>query len=291
MIVAVLCLAAALAPQEPPPQRPSPAVTFRSGVDAVQVDVSVMRGSAVVTGLTADNFSLTDNGVTQEVASVTLDKLPLTVLLLLDTSASVAGEKLAHLIDASRQLATSLRADDRASLVTFSHQLQLRVPPTGDKTAVASALSAIAGRGATALNDAVHFALQLRPLDNTRTVLLLFTDGLDTASWLKSDNILDEGRRAGIVIHAVELYGGLTGKSAFLGRLVETSGGRVWSARNAGDLQTLFTQALDEMRARYLLTFTPRGVSRDGWHDLKVTLKNARGEVTARPAYFVAPSK
>jgi hypothetical protein len=44
------------------------------------------------------------------------------------------------------------------------------------------------------------------------------------------------------------------------------------------------------MRARYLLTFAPRGVSRDGWHDLKVTLKNARGDVTARPAYFVPPA-
>ena len=45
---------------------------------------------------------------------------------------------------------------------------------------------------------------------------------------------------------------------------------------------------LDELRARYLITYYPSGVARDGWHDLKVTLKRARGDVTARPGYFVA---
>ena len=44
---------------------------------------------------------------------------------------------------------------------------------------------------------------------------------------------------------------------------------------------------VSESRARYLITYSPTGVSREGWHDVKVTLKNARGEVTARPGYFV----
>ena len=42
---------------------------FRSGVDLVQVDVSVMRGRTPVAGLTIDNFTLTDNGVPQDVKS------------------------------------------------------------------------------------------------------------------------------------------------------------------------------------------------------------------------------
>ena len=67
--------------------------------------------------------------------------------------------------------------------------------------------------------------------------------------------------------------------------MTAASGGRIWSATSSRDLQRLFTRALDEMRARYLLTFTPTGVAKGGWHTLKVTLKNARGEVTARPGY------
>jgi hypothetical protein len=54
-------------------------------------------------------------------------------------------------------------------------------------------------------------------------------------------------------------------------------------------LRELFGKALEELRARYLLTYYPGGVARDGWHDVKVTLKGARGDVTARPGYFISP--
>ena len=58
-------------------------------------------------------------------------------------------------------------------------------------------------------------------------------------------------------------------------RLVSAAGGRQWQATASADLQPLFMRALAEMRARYLLTFYPQGVAREGWHDLKVTLKRA----------------
>src|SRR4029079_11708035 len=78
----------------------SPQTTFRSGVELVELDVSVTRGGVPVAGLTARDFNLTDNGAAQEVASVTLEKLPLSVTLVLDTSQSVAGERLQHLVQA-----------------------------------------------------------------------------------------------------------------------------------------------------------------------------------------------
>jgi hypothetical protein len=74
----------------------------------------------------------------------------------------------------------------------------------------------------------------------------------------------------------------------FLDRLVQTAGGRTWSATSDRQLRDLFTRALEEMRARYLLTYSPAGGSRPGWHELKVKLKNGSGDVTARRGYFVA---
>jgi len=74
----------------------------------------------------------------------------------------------------------------------------------------------------------------------------------------------------------------------FLKRLAESSGGRTWSATSDRQLRELFTKALEEMRARYLLTYTPSGVARPGWHDVRVRLKNGRADITARPGYFVA---
>jgi Ca-activated chloride channel homolog len=278
---------------------------FRSGVDVVQVDVSVMRGGSAVAGLKAENFTLTDNGVEQQITSATLDQLPLSVIMVLDTSGSVAGERLAHLIEAGQMLVHGMRPDDRTALITFSEQVRLDVPLTKDAAAVGRGLAALEGRGATSLYDAVHIGMQLRPADTSRTVLLVFTDGADNLSWLRAEGVVDEARRSRVVIHAVQLqdpkepgpYLGSGGRPRDsrstvtpLQALATASGGRVWSATSSADLRRLFTQALEEMRARYLLTYTPKGgAPKDGWHDLKVTLKNARGDVTARPGYVVAP--
>ena len=223
---------------------------------------------------------------------------------MLDTSGSVAGETLSHLIDAGKALVTAFRSGDRAALITFSDDVTVRVPLTAKAGTISSALVSLAGRGRTAIRDAVYTALQLRPTDDSRPVVLVFTDGRDNASWLSVSNMLAAARRAGVVIHVVSLtdeqraYPIQPGRPssrrespafAFLERLVNAAGGRQWPATASRDLRPLFVRALDEMRARYLLTFYPQGVPPSGWHDLKVTLKRGRGDPTARPGYFVAP--
>jgi len=273
---AVAALFFALAPQPP--------AVFKSGIEIVELDVSVTRGGQPVQGLTARDFALTDNGVAQEVASVMLDRLPLSVTMVLDTSESVAGDRLAHLVQAGDGLTAALRGDDRAALIGFSNLVDLRVDMTDDLAAIRSSLQSIHGAGATSLRDAVHLALELQPHDRTRPLVLVFTDGHDTASWLTEDAVIDSARRIGVVVHAVRVE-----SDKFLDRLVDSSGGRMWSATSDRQLRELFTKALDEMRARYLLTYTPSGVARPGWHDVKVRLKNGRADITARPGYFVAP--
>jgi Ca-activated chloride channel family protein len=257
-----------------------PQSTFRSGVEVVELDVSVTRNNAAVAGLSAQDFTLTDNGVAQEVTSVTLEHLPLSVTMVLDTSQSVAGDRLRHLVLAGEGLTSALHPEDRAALITFSHAVDLRVPMTRDMKTIRRALGAMTGNGATSLRDAVHLALQLQPHDLTRPLVLLFTDGHDTTSWLTEDDTIDSARRAGVVVHVVRVE-----SDAVLDRLVEATGGRMWSANSDRDLHELFTRALDEMRARYLLSFTPRGVNKAGWHELKVKLKTGRADITARPGY------
>ncbi|HEV8143348.1 MAG TPA: VWA domain-containing protein, partial [Methylomirabilota bacterium] len=243
-----------------------PQTIFRTGVEVVEIDVSVMRGTQPVQGLTSRDFGLTDNGVPQQVESVTLDRLPLNVTLVLDTSQSLFGERLTQLVQAGEALTNALRKDDRAALVTFSHQIELTVPMTGDMSAIRAALAGLEARGSTALRDAVHVAIELDPHDRSRSLLLVFTDGHDTVSWLTEDAVLDTARRSGVVIHAVRVA-----SDTFLDRLVQTAGGRTWSATSDRQLRELFTRALDEMRARYLITYTPQGVDTKGWHAVKVS--------------------
>jgi len=269
---------------------------FRASVDVVRIDASVMNGLNPVAGLKAENFVVTDNGVPQKLDSVSLDTVPLNLMLVLDTSGSLAGERLTHLIDAVNGLVKSLRAEDAASLMTFSESIRLAVKTTRDRAPLITELTSLTAHGATSVNDAIFLALQLRPADagESRPVLLLFSDGRDTSSWLRSDHVIEATKRSGMLVHVVELVAdewlGARGvearPSAFLGTLADTGGGRRWFAKSSRDLRELFGKALNELRARYLLTYSPNGVSRDGWHDVKVTLKNARGEVTARPGYF-----
>ena len=269
---------------------------FRASVDVVRVDVSVMSGLNPVAGLKAQNFVVTDNGVPQTLDAVSLDTVPLNLMMVLDTSGSLAGERLTNLIDAVNGLVKSLRAEDTAALMTFSEPIRLAVKATKDHAPLLAALTGLTADGSTSVNDAIFLALQMRPpdADESRPVLLLFSDGRDTSSWLRSEHVIEATRRSGMVVHVVELVADeWTGyrvaefrPSSFLGMLADTGGGRRWFAKSSRDLRELFGKALNELRARYLLTYSPTGVSREGWHDVKVTLKNARGEVTARPGYF-----
>ena len=72
----------------------------------------------------------------------------------------------------------------------------------------------------------------------------------------------------------------------FLDNLTEESGGRVILANSNSDLRATFTKALAEFRDRYVLSYSPTGVSSTGWHRLEVKLKNKTGKVTARRGYF-----
>ena len=103
----------------PPLELQQPAPTFRSGVDLVRLDVSVVdRNGTPLRGLTAADFIVTDQGSRQEVQSVAVDRLPLSVQLVLDVSESVSGRRLERLVAAANGLLTALRPGDRAGLVT-----------------------------------------------------------------------------------------------------------------------------------------------------------------------------
>jgi VWFA-related protein len=196
VIAAAMSIAVPGAEQQP---------TFRAAVDVVRIDASVMNGLNPVAGLTATNFVVTDNGVAQTLDSVSLDTVPLNLMMVLDTSGSLAGERLAHLIDAMTGLVKSLRPEDTAALMTFSEPVRLAVKPTRDRQPLLEALTGLKADGATSVNDAVFLALQLRPADagESRPVLLLFSDGRDTSSWLRNDDVIEATKRSGMLVHVV----------------------------------------------------------------------------------------
>jgi Ca-activated chloride channel homolog len=283
----VLCVASVLAVAllqggEARPSAVPQAPRFASAVETVRVDVLVTAGGKPVRGLQASDFELFDNGVRQTVSFAAFEQ-PLNVILALDMSGSVAGSRLADLQRASRMVLSGLRKDDRAALVTFSHLVVLAADLTADIPRVESVVDRLVGSGDTALVDGAYAALVLGEQDAGRSLVMVFSDGLDTSSWLTPDAVVSIARRSDVVAYAVST-GGTT--PPFLRDLAESTGGRSVDVSSTKTLSDTFVGILDEFRGRYLLGFTPQGTGHgDGWHRLQVRVKGRSVSVKARPGY------
>lgn len=299
----VLWLLAMVGLQEPP--------VFRTQVELVYVDVLVTSDGAPVAGLEASEFELEDNGIAQEVELVDRDRDPTTAVLVLDTSASVAGKKLAHLKEAARAFLAALEEEDEAGLVTFNHELALRADAGRDRAALGRALGRVEAGGGTSLIDALYVCLKRR-WGTGRLLVVLFTDGQDSASWLENEDVLTAARESAATLHVVGteslpersrplqvlLFQGLStpvgapdqaesGYVYLLRRAAETTGGSYWAAPASADLPAIFLEILEGAKARYVLRYEPTGVRREGRHRLKVSVQRRGVDVRARKEYVV----
>jgi VWFA-related protein len=256
--------------------------TFSSRVEAVRVDVLVTDNGQPVRGLGPGDFEVRDNGVLQQIDLVSFEQTPLDVVLSLDMSDSVAGERLERLRAAGSAVLAGLEAEDRAALVTFSQKVALGARLTSDLTAVRSALGRASGAGETALIDGTYAGLTIGGSDEHRGLLIVFSDGLDTSSWLGASQVLDAAKRSDVVVYAVSVRSPL--KPEFLRDLTSLTAGRLFEVEKTEKLDAIFAGILEEFRHRYLVSYTPRGVSKGGWHRLEIRVKR-NGTVKARPGY------
>jgi VWFA-related protein len=327
MIVLPWLLALAQAPAPTPQASPAPP-TFPAEVRAVEVAAFVSDGGQPVTGLQAGDFELMVDGVRQEPELAAGPGAPVNAILVLDTSASVAGARLDQLKAAGRGLLDALAPKDQATLITFSHDVRLVAPPSEDIQAARAALEAATASGTTALFDAVYASLELADRRQGRPLVLVFSDGEDRLSWLSADQLRAAARSADLVLHAVGLAStaakapgivpylidprGDAARRAeadpaaarrtdlvqdqtrgdlpqILKDLTDLTGGQTWRADDEAQLGQAFLGALSEAKNSYLLRFEPRGVERKGWHKIDLRLKGRKGHVRARRGYFEGP--
>ncbi|HUF49124.1 MAG TPA: VWA domain-containing protein [Vicinamibacterales bacterium] len=274
--VALTALAAAALAAAGPPQ-------FAVRVDAVRVDVLVTEAGRIVTGLGPGDFEVLDNGVPQTVDVVSFGELPINVILALDMSESI-GPRLRLLRNAGRSLVGALRPGDQAALITFSHAVALAADLSTETAAVRQALDQVAAFGETALVDAAYAGIVLGESDQARSLLIMFSDGLDTASYLHPSAVHDMARRTDTVVYAVSAN--IPARATFLRELTRLSGGALLEETSVTSLDAAFLDILDEFRHRYLLSYAPRGVTPGGWHEITVRVRGRQAEVRARPGYL-----
>jgi Ca-activated chloride channel homolog len=275
--VAVLALAVIAA------SYPHAAQRFSSNTLGVRVDVLVTENGRPLGGLTAEDFVLRDNGIVQRVSVIDAADVPVNALLALDTSVSIVGRRRSDLIAAADALIDGLKPVDRAALTTFSHAVAPAAPLTADFAAVRAALRVITPRGLTSVMDGVYAALIATVDQPGRFLLVVCTDGADTASWLQPAEVLDASKRANAVIYAVTATDG--SRSPALKALADGTGGQIMPVKSSSDLRPAFERILTEFRSRYVLTYTPEGVPPGGFHRLEVAVPKRRAVVKARSGY------
>lgn len=260
------------------------AQTFRSRVESVRLDALVLDRGRPVVGLRADDFEIRDNGALQAVTLLGAGALPMDVILLLDMSGSLSAERLGALRAAAGALLDALRPADRAALATFSREVQRAQALTHDVAAVRRALERETPSGPTVLVDAMFAAIGMtEPGD--RCLLIVFSDGLDTASWLQPDAVVRAAERSEVVIYAVSTS---TARHApgLLRHVTDSTGGQLLEVDSAS-LPTAFTRVLDEFRQRYVLSYTLSSAPAVGWHRLDVRVKHRDLTVRTRAGYRV----
>jgi len=290
LLAVVLALAVGSAGAAGMPGRQQP--VFRTGVDLVRLDVQVTAGDNPIAGLGVNDFHVADNGVPQRLSMATTEG-DLAVVLVLDTSGSVTGGTLKQLVSASQSLVAMLEPGDIVSLVTVAGGLSLEAGSVRDPRVISRALLDARPAGRTALWDAILAGASLVAGHTGRSLVLVFTDGTDTSSWITLEQLREALKRSEAVVYAVLAgdwsvpEGNQWKARGDLKSLVSQTGGALIPAESGQRLPQQFKGALDSFRTRYLLAYEPTGVRRDdGWHRVDVRVKGRKAKVVVRPGYY-----
>ncbi|HEX5214018.1 MAG TPA: VWA domain-containing protein [Vicinamibacterales bacterium] len=279
----VLAGAAAIGAQQP---------VYRSEAAGVPVTVSVRSAGKAVTGLTAQDFTITDNGIAQKVSSVSVESLPIDVTLLLDVSGSVSGARLERLKSSVIETAKLLRPVDRVRLIAMQYELrQVFGYQAGGTRPPIEQLTAFGG---TSLYDGLAAAMMRAGEPGRRQLIVASTDGDDTISILPEASVKEIAEYADAVVHVIiPVVGGRNAKPSStpamttLNDVTVRTGGQVFSIDPGAPINDAFAQALEEFRTSYVLRYQPEGTLTPGWHEVTVAVKGGPYDIRARKGYSV----
>ena len=278
---------------------------FRSGVDLGALDICVKnREGRFVPRLDPRDLVVLEDNVPQTIAFVwPADRIPVAVTLLLDRSSSMEGDPIKYAREAAMRFVDGLGPDDQLSIIAFGRRAQRLTSFGDDRITASNAILTAEASGTTALYDAMLVALDdIAKARRTRTremrdVVLVLSDGDDTASVNGFDEVKAAARRSDVLFYAVAIRDrtslpGLTRNTAPtwpLTTIAAETGGAAVSAPGFDQLPAVFDGILDEISHLYRVGYVSSNGRRDGtWR--KVAVRVAGSDVIARTrAGYIAP--
>jgi Ca-activated chloride channel family protein len=296
LLLAASCLAIS-AQDEKTPDDPDEVVRVRTDLLAVPFFVTDQRGRRVG-GLTEADFTVRDDGRPVRVEYFAAGTERVALLFALDSSGS-ARDIITHQRETALALFSRFGRGSRVAVLRFADKSALVVPFTTDakEPRAGFSLPALAGQH-TAIFDAAATAIRAfdsRPSDQAeRRIIILLSDGLDTASNTKAESVINEARAAGISLYVIHLLSFMASNGSLVARpaakgfreLAERTGGayfRVGDPKSAldpraeYDLTPIFRAIEEDLRAQYVLGYYPGEEARDARsHRIAVNLVSGK---------------
>jgi Ca-activated chloride channel homolog len=279
---------------------PAQSTTLHVDVKLVSVFVNVTdRNGAIVGGLTRNDFALYEDGRPQQIAVFERQsEMPLDLTLAIDTSGSVRKDLGEETAAARRFVHAILRPQDQMSVMQFATNVQQLSSFTNKEAQIDHALGELHADWATALYDAIYQGSDALGTKQGRKVLVVVSDGDDTAQNTTYAQALEEALRNEVMIYtiidvpiAASAGRDLGGEHALI-TLAEQTGGKYFYV-DAGGLDKAFAQVSDDLRTQYLIGYYPHNqVPGTEFHRLNVTIPRAApGDFNIRhkTGYYAEP--
>jgi Ca-activated chloride channel family protein len=288
-VVGVVCAIMVAAAQQP---------AFRSGTQIVSVFATVVDAEKrLVPDLTETDFEILDNEKPQAITFFNNEVQPITVVVMLDTSGSMTSS-IPLLRSAAEQFVLRLLPADKAQVGAFNDKIQLMGSFTADRDELIANIKDLDYGNGTRLWDAVIESLDaLKPIEGRR-VILIFTDGDDTASSVGLGTVIDRARAEEVMIYAIGLESTYfdgprmvrSKPDRGLRKIADETGGGYFELKKTSDLAPTFTRVAQELHSQYVLGFTPAQLD-NRVHKLTVRVKQPGMSARARKSYVAAADK
>jgi VWFA-related protein len=275
------------------------------------------------TNLKAEDFIIYEDGSPQPISSFALKRMPVHVVMMIDTSSSVTRE-LEDFKEAAWRFINQLDPEDKFSLIRFDDEVELAQDWTNSRNALKRALNRLRTGMFTKFNDALYLAAreQLGKIKGRKAIIVL-TDGIDSGRGAVSPErtfrtLIEEETPVYVVsktriqrradyeeleyfekassssVNNLRIEGlkmklaELENSERNLTRIAEETGGRIFLPASFDDLSDAYQQVADELRSQYVIFYTPTNSTRDGsYRAVKVKVKHPGYHATTRFGYYL----
>ncbi len=305
VLLLALGLAAVAAPTPLGAQARPQAPVFPTGIEIINLSLSVTDAqNNFVTTLGQNDFAVYEDGIRQELSLYTHENLPISMVLMIDTSASME-EKLATAQTAAIRFSKTLRPQDVAQVVAFNDRATTLQPFTNDLSLLESAIMKTEASSSTSLHNALYIALKdlmrdKKAAELRRRAIVLLSDGEDTSSLVSDDQVLELAKKSEINIYTIRLRESrasdrqrqdFSQAEYLVNALARETGGRAYFPSSIGELDSVYDRIAEELRTLYSVGYVSSNARRDGkWRRIVVRVPDREGLTVRHKLGYYAPA-